>query len=84
MDEFKNEQYNQSFAVLKTAPCKENFHESIAIHSQALRQVPNCSAQGTYFYHLRKSKTQAETGVVDLWLELKALTSPAISGLKLA
>jgi len=55
MDEFKNEQYNQSFAVLKTAPCKENFHESIAIHSQALCQVPYRSAQGSCFHHLRKS-----------------------------
>jgi len=34
---------------------KEKFHESIALHSQALRQVPYRSAQRYCLHHLRKS-----------------------------
>jgi hypothetical protein len=55
MDEFENEQYNQSFGCAGNSTMQGEFHESIAIHSQALCQVPYRSAQGSCIHHLRKS-----------------------------
>lgn len=44
---------------------KEIVNESFTIHSQALCQVPDRSAQGPNLYYLRKSKTQTTTGITD-------------------
>jgi hypothetical protein len=65
MDDLMNNQYNHTFGCRDTAAdSKENIHESFALHSQTLRQVPHHPAQGRRVRYLRKSKTQAETGVV--------------------
>jgi hypothetical protein len=45
---------------------KEYFiHESITVYTEALRKMQSHSAQRQSIYHLRKSKTQATTGIVN-------------------
>jgi hypothetical protein len=65
LDGTKKCKYNQFFgcAAWQSLSKETEFHESITLHSQALRQVPHCAAQGAHLYHLRKSQTQAATGI---------------------
>jgi hypothetical protein len=63
LDEISNSLYNKK--LWRTKVSKETVHESITIHSQALCQVPDRSAQRPHLYHLRKSKTQTTTGIAD-------------------
>jgi hypothetical protein len=51
--------------AVKQHQARRSFHESIAIHSQTLRKVPHHPPQRARFYHLRKSKTQTETGITN-------------------
>jgi hypothetical protein len=39
-------------------------HESFTVNTETLCQMQSGSAQRQSFYHLRKSKTQATTGLV--------------------
>jgi hypothetical protein len=66
MDELRIKTYNQSFGCMLNSRKDQGdrIHESITIHSQTLRQVPDRPAQGSGVHYLRKSEAQAKTGLV--------------------
>ena len=57
--------YNPNLGYTWNVSKEYFFYESITVYTETLRQMQSHSTQRQSIYHLRKSKTQATTGIVN-------------------